>query len=941
MPTFLGLLVDELYDRNNGDLSSLCVVFPTRRAGLFFKKLLAEKIDRPHWSPEIFSIQDFIRSFSTHIIPDQLALIFELFEVYKKYFPDEPFEKFYPWGEMLLKDFDEADRSLADTGQLFAYIRDERQIDESFELAEDDLERIRTFWKTFFNKEPGKLKNEFLENWKHLGNIYHDFNFQLSKKNWAYEGFAYRHVAENLKEKKISVNYDKIIFAGFYALSKAEEKIIRHLLDEGKGEIFWDADAYYFEDIKQEAGTFLRNNVLLKPDFKWKGNDFELAEKSIEIIGVPLQVGQAKVTGNMLNELTGAGNISTEKIAVVLPDENLLFPVLYSLPESIEAFNVTMGYPLSATPLFILLESLILLQKNIRKKSNGEISFYYKHVIHVLNHSSVQQVEGDYIRAWMKQFQKELRWIQIPKEKLSDENSPELFKNIFRELDKPEDVFDYFKIVLQQILESLKEKEFKFHEIESEYVYHFYVQLKRLEDVVKQYSQKLSLDTFWNLYKEIIYSSRIPFSGEPLKGLQVMGFLETRLLDFENLFILSVNEDTLPASSNHPSFIPYNIRKSFGLPTYEDQQAVSSYHFYRLLQRAKNIYLLYNTEAKSITGGEKSRYLLQLVHELNKKFPERIKINSTIAVTDFVGRETKEISIEKTVELMTHLEKYFYKGDSYNEYTVKFSASALISYITCPLKFYFQYIAKIREQMEAEENMEAATFGKILHRTMQLLYGETNNLTESVFSQLERKIPAAIDLAIKEEFSGNGLLEGKNILLRHVMIELIQKVLKIDKMDLPIIIRFLEEKFYHPIQIDIDHAVLLYGIIDRVDETAGVVRIIDYKTGKVDSANPENMEQIFHDPKFKEQFQTYFYAYLFSKGNVEKPVKAGVLAVKNLSDGIKYLNGDEAISTEQFKEFESGLIALISAIMNPERPFDQTTEVERCTYCAYKEICER
>ncbi len=941
MPTFLGQLVDELYDGNNGDLSSLCLVFPTRRAGLFFKKLLAEKIDKPHWSPEIFSIQDFIRSFSTHIIPDQLALMFELFEVYKKYFPDESFEKFYPWGEMLLKDFDEADRSLADTKQLFAYIRDERQIDEDFELAEEDLERIRTFWKTFFNKEPGKLKNEFLENWKHLGSIYGDFKIQLNKKNWAYEGSAYRHVAESLETKKISVNHDKIIFAGFYALSKAEEKIIQHLLDEGTGEIFWDADSYYFDDIKQEAGIFLRNNALLKPGFKWNANDFKTNEKVIEMIGVPMQVGQAKVVGNMLKDLTTAENIPADKIAVVLPDESLLFPVLYSLPENIEAFNVTMGYPLSSTPLFTLLESLILLQRNIRKSKDGQISFYYKHVINILNHSSIQQVEANYIRTWMKQFQKELRWIQIPKEKLCDENSPELFKNIFHELNKPEDVFDYFKIVLLQILESMKEREFKFHEIESEYVYHFYVQLKRLEDVVKQHSQKLSLDTFWNLYKEIIYSSKIPFSGEPLKGLQVMGFLETRLLDFENLFILSVNEDTLPASSNHPSFIPYNIRKSFGLPTYEDQQAVSSYHFYRLLQRAKNIYLLYNTETKSITAGEKSRYLLQLVHEMQKKFPDKIKINSSIAVTDFVRTETKEIVIKKTVDLMSDLEKYFYKGDSYNEYSVKFSASALISYITCPLKFYFQYIAKIREQEEAEENMEAATFGKILHRTMQLLYGETSNLTESVFAQLEKKIPTAIDLAIKEEFSGDDLLEGKNILLRHVMIELVQKVLRIDKRDLPIIIRFLEEKFYHPIQIGSNKAVLLYGIIDRVDEAAGNVRIIDYKTGKVDSGNPENLEKIFHDPKFKEQFQTYFYSYLFSKKSIEKPVKAGVLAIKNLSEGIKYLNGGEAISREQFKEFESGLITLISAIMNPALPFDQTIEVERCKYCAYKEICER
>jgi RecB family exonuclease len=940
MPAFLKQLVDELYNKHDGEMSGLCIVFPTRRAGLFFKKYLAEKIEKPHWSPEIFSISDFIRNYSTQVIPDQLALMFELFEVYKNYFPEETFEKFYPWGEMLLKDFDDADRSLADTIQLFAYIRDERQIDADFELAEEDLERIRNFWRTFFNKEPGKLKNEFLENWKHLGTIHDEFKIRLAKKNWTYEGLAYRHVAENLDDGKIPVKDDQIVFAGFYALSKSEEKIIGYFLREGKGEIYWDADSYYFDDVKQEAGTFLRNNKLLKPDFKWKKNDFESSDKIIEIIGVPLQVGQAKITGNMLNQLMEEKNIPPDKIAVVLPDENLLFPVLYSLPEKVEAFNVTMGYPLSSTPLFTLLESLILLQKNVRKSRDGKISFYYKHVGNILNHSSIQQVEAGYIRNWMKQSQKE-RWIRIPQEKLIDENAPTLFKNIFQELSRPGEIFDYFKTVLQQILESIKEKEFRFHEVESEYIYHFYVQLKRLEDVVLQYNQVLSLDTFWSLYKEIIYSSKIPFSGEPLKGLQVMGFLEARLLDFENLFILSVNEDTLPASSNHPSFIPYNIRKSFGLPTYEDQQSVSSYHFYRLLQRAERIYLLYNTETKSITAGEQSRYLLQLVHELQKKFPDRIKVHSKIAVTDFITGEVNQIAIQKTALLMADLEKYFHKGAAYNEYSVKFSASALISYIHCPLKFYFQYVAKVREQEKTEENMEAATFGKVLHRTMQLLYGELNNLTESVFAQIEKKIPPAVDLAIKEEFTGNDLLEGKNILLRHVIVELVQKILKIDKKDLPVVIRFLEERFFLPLELDENKTVLLYGIIDRIDEAGGITRIIDYKTGKVESANPESMEQVFHDPKFKEQFQTYFYSYLYWKQSFQKPVKAGVLAIKNLSDGIKFLNKGEVISAEQFKEFEDNLVLLVSEIMNPEKTFNQTAEPERCKYCAYKEICER
>ena len=941
MSTFLEQLTDEIYENHKGELSQLCLVFPTRRAGLFFKKYISEKINSPHWSPVIYSIQDFIRSFSSDVIPDQLTLMFELFEVYKNYFPAESFEKYYPWGEMLLKDFDEADRNLSDTKQLFAYIRDEREIDSAFELADEDMERIRVFWKTFFNKEPGKLKNEFLANWQHLGNLYVGFRERLTQKNLAYEGLAYRHVAESLKEKKISLDFEKIIFAGFYALSKSEEKIIQHFIEDGRADIYWDADSYYVDDPKQEAGTFLRKNNLLKPGFKWKQKNFELSGKNIEMIGVPLQVGQAKVTGNILKELISEKNIPVDRTAIVLPDENLLFPMLYSLPENIEAFNVTMGYPLAATPLFTLFESLILLQKNSRKKEDGTISFYHKHVINILNHSSIRQVESGYIQTWMKFFREELRWIQVPMEKLNNEKVPALFRDIFYPVEKAEDVFGYFKTILHHILESMKEKEFRFHAIESEYIYHFYVQLKRLEDVVRQYPLQLTAETFWNLYREIIFSSRIPFSGEPLKGLQVMGFLETRLLDFENVFILSVNEDTLPASSNHPSFIPYNIRKAFDLPTYEDQHAVSSYHFYRLLQRAKNIYLLYNTETKSITAGEKSRYLLQIEHELLKKYPDKISMQSKIAFTDFVKPEINPITVKKTDEVMAVVSKYFLTGETYNDYSIKLSASAFISYINCPLQFYFRYIAKINEQDETEENIEAATFGRILHRAMQVLYGEHSNLTESVLDELAGKIKTVVDLSIKEEFRGHDLIEGRNILMRNVIVELIRKIMKVDKAYAPVIIRFLEKKCIQPISISETQKVLLYGIIDRVDEVRGCTRIIDYKTGKVESGNPESFDEIFSDPKFKEQFQTYYYSYLFWKQAPEKAVRAGLISVKELSAGIRYINKGEEISSDQFQDFEQHLIKLITEILNPDKSFQQTEDEKRCQYCPYKHICHR
>ena len=941
MPSFLEQLAEELIHQHKGDFSGLSVVFPTRRAGLFFKRCLAEKIDKPQWSPQIYSIQDFIRGLTPLVVPDQLALLFELFEVYKNYFPSESFDTYFPWGEMLLKDFDEADRSLADTKQLFAYIKAERQIDTDFELPEEEMVRIRLFWKAFFNKDPGKLRNEFLENWKHLGNIYAEFRKRLIKKNWAYEGLAYRLVTENLEKNAALASDRKIIFAGFYALSKSEEEIIQYLLKEKKAEIYWDADSYYFDDPKQEAGTFLRNSKLLTHDFKWKQDNFASINKRIEAIGVPLQVGQAKLTGNILNELVQANAGIENATAIVLPDENLLFSVLYSLPENIEAFNVTMGYPLVATPVYTLIESLMLLQKNIKKRSDGTVYYYHKHVLNILHHPSIQQAEGEYIRSWLKENQDVIRSIRVPSDKLCQADAPELLKDIFQRLKNQDDIFSYLKKILLQLLDSMKRMNFRFAEMDSEYIYHFYVQLKRLEDLFIEFPQQLSVENFWSLYREIIYSSRIPFSGEPLKGLQVMGFLETRLLDFENVFILSVNEDMLPSSSNHPSFVPFSIRKAFGLPTYEDQQAIASYHFYRLLQRSKNIYLLYNTESKSITAGEKSRYLLQIEHELKNKFPDRINWLSNSAATDFVKLTPKPIVIQKSKEVVEKLNNYFLKDMRYNDFTTKFSASSLISYMACPLKFYFQYIVKIRETEEAEDHIEAATFGKILHRTMQFMYMDNRNLTDSVFEKFHGKIREFVDVAIKEEFTGQDEVEGKNILMRHVIVELVKKILNVDKKDAPISIRFLEERFFQPFKLSENHSVLLYGIIDRVDEVAGSVRIIDYKTGKVDSGNPSNMEEMFLDPKFKEQFQTFFYAYLFWKQSGERPVKAGVMALKNMSEGIRYLNKGELITAEQFMDFESNLFELITEIFDESKPFVQTEDAKRCEYCTYREICSR
>lgn len=939
MKTFLQELAVEIKNRFDGNTGQICLVFPTRRAGLFFQKELAKLYDTPLWSPQIFSIQDYLLKLADANIPDQVTLLFELFEVYHHYFPNEEFDAFYPWGELLLKDFDDLDKYLAPTSKVFATVNDLHQIDADFGLPEEDMERLRIFWKNFFEHDLSRLKSEFVNTWKNLNDIYTEFRSRLSDKSWAYEGMAYRNLAENVSAESFSYmsEFSHTIFAGFYALSPAEEKIMAYLIKEGKASSYWDTDAYYTNDHGQEAGKFIRENRLIKDDYKWKADHFKEIPKQIQFAGIPLMVGQTRYAGQILQEMIDKGEFVPEKTAVVLPDEKLLFPVLYSIPESVPDINVTMGYPLRQTPLFNLFETLTALQKNARLENDGNYSFYFRDVKKLLDHTYIRLAGGKVINAWLDKIKE--NYIRISSKKIISDSGSEFFKLLFSIPATIDEVFAWSQAILRTILEAMSVQDFKFHRLESEFIYTFFTQLKRLEDILLKQKVKPTISTFWKIFKEVTQSVRIPFSGEPLKGLQVMGFLETRVLDFENVILLSVNEDVLPAAGNSPSFIPFNIRKAFGLPTYEEQHAVSAFHFYRLLQRAKNIFLLYNTEPKALTAGERSRFLLQIEHELKSKYPETISISKKVITTPILKEKVSTISIEKTEVVMKELEKYSAVNSA--EPKSKLSASGLQSYIACPLRFYFRYVAGLAETEELEENMEAATFGKVLHKAMQLLYTDLHEIDANKLQQLKSTINSYVDQAIHQEFLSIDQLEGKNILLRNVIRELISQILDTDKEYLPFIILQLEKDVTSIFEFQPGKVVKLFGIIDRVDEKDGGLRIVDYKTGKVEKRKPAAIEDYFNDTDYKEQFQAMYYAYLTNNSIPGRQIRVGLMALKTMKEGIWMLNNNEPFSSEQFKQFESSMRTLISEIFDPAVPFTQTEDESRCEYCAYKEMCHR
>lgn len=946
MKSFIRQCVDEILKDNRTDYSDQLLVFPTRRACLFFKKEFSQAIEKPLWAPVVISINEFMEDFSGLAIPDKLSLIFELFEIYKKHFPEESFDAFYPWGQMLLNDFDEIDRGLVNAHALFSHISDIKKIEGDFAVDEEDLIAVQKFWHEISGeeKEISILKKEFLKIWNSLGAIYEEFRKRLLDKQTAYEGLAFRMIAEG--QLKIDLKHARIIFAGFYAPSRAEQGVILRLKEKKKALVWADADSYYTDSPSQEAGKFFRKKGIWEENFSWKGNYFEENEKHIEVCGVPLQYGQARAVGNKLQELFSQENFSTENTAVVLPDENMLFPILYAIPGEIEHLNVTMGYPLRNTPLFHLFTSMFQLLKNARvedeKKSlfDKKTSFYFKDVIRLIQHPYIMQAEPEKCRAFLKKMN-ENGWIRVPSEELQQKNQPASFHVLFSNA-SISDVASYFMDVISFLSNTgIKDKKLKLSEIEKEYFFHFYTMTRRLGDLLSGAKYKADIGLYHNLLLEIIQSSRIPFSGEPLNGLQIMGFLETRVLDFDNILMPSLNEGILPPASKKHSYIPYSIRKAYGLATFEDHDAIYAYHFYRLLQRAKNIFLYYDTEVKSLSGGEKSRYLLQLKYELSKKF-SNIHFSEKLLSSQISSQLPDFIEIPKDLEVMKKLRAYFYQGPAGKDdktYFPSFSATAMSSYINCSLQFYFRYLAGLKELEEVEEGIDSKTFGSIFHKAMELFYEGQNEISLSFLEKQKEKISEIVGLAFKEILKGHDHETGKNLLVKSVISELIKRMIYNDMKDAPFQMIQQEQEMNIPFRFSEDmDPIMLRGFIDRIDKKDGVYRILDYKTGKVEIKNVD-IPEFFSDPAHKISLQAFLYGWMYRQEIKSEKIRLGIYPVRKPIEGIVYLQKAEPIPDILFDDFENELKKLFQEIYNPLLPFKQTEDKEKCTYCAYKVFC--
>lgn len=916
-PTFISSLAEEIISlRNDYNYSDFTVIFPTRRAALIFKITFAQQLHHASLLPSVYSISDFIAHYTPQRIVEKKELLLQFYTIYKKHFRETDFRTFAPWGEMILSDFDEADRYLIDHQTLFADLKSYKEIESLFQDDEQQAEQLRKFFAMFL-QEPTKLQQKFAEIWNKLPLLYEELFSQLQAENKTTEGHAMNKMALSPETYFAGLNTSTTVFAGFYALTPAEKNIFE-FVQQRKGLIRWDADEYYVDSPDQEAGLFFRNNTLIQKEFKHKSNLFRTLEKNVRITGVPLVTGQVKYMGQQLKKMLKENKLNPDKTAIVLNDESLLPQVLQSIPEEIEELNITMGYPYSNTQMFRFVHLLEELKRMSVIKGKKTL-LHFQSFLHLLQHPY-----SALIPAWMND-NTEGHGTYIPMEELIDDAKYFLEQWLLNEnvFEKHLAVYNKITVYLQSVKSGeLNVAAFMLNELEE-----LNALTNRYKNILDYHSQEMLIEELYN-------TTRIPFSGEPVKGLQIMGFLETRVLDFENIFVLNANEGSLPKTNRHHSFIPYTLRKSFNLPTYTEQDAISAYHFWRLLQRASHIELLYNTQTNEFAGGERSRYLLQLFYEIKSRL-SNWNISHELIIPPLQKINYINPEIKRSEELTKELKKL------YNTDKLKFSATSLQSFIYCSLQFYFSYIKKIKEPDSFDEEIDGAVVGEILHQAIQNLYDVEKNKTfnKKDAALMKKKIQPLVLEAIRQKFDKHYQHRGYTFIIEKIIEKYIERIVDTD-LTLPPF-EIIETEKSHEVKLTLKDNVsaTIKGKFDRIDKTAEGFRIVDYKTGKDELQSKYSIEQIFSEPKYKINLQLMLYNWLAERSNYNGSITSGIYPLRSISS--KKL---ETISPSDWRShselFDFSLKRLLEEIIF-EADFVQTQDLKRCSLCAYKDICNR
>lgn len=960
MTPFLYNVAQAYYKNYGQELSKFTFVFPNRRGGVFFQHYLSQIVGKPIFSPEILTVTDLFERLSDYKKVDRIEMLFTLYDIYKNISAStETFDEFLFWGEMLLNDFDDVDKYMVDAKQLFRNIYDLKEIDAGFGfMTEEQIEAVRRFWSNFLPIGDNDKKKDFIETWQILFELYHNLREKLKNKGLAYEGMIFRDVIEKIKASdSLKVDFEKIIFIGLNGHSKSEEELLKHLQKKGIADFYWDYSSPLVRDAQNKASFFIDKNRMLFPSQLALDAEVLTIDKPIlEAIGIPSAVGQAKYVNTIIKSLLDEKQISsTEKginTALVLPDENLLLPTLYSIPEEIDTINVTMGYGLGNSSISGLMEHIFDLQRNIRK-SGEQTMFYYQPVLAILNHRYVTNAIGSEAKRLKQEIMQYNKIVVAAKEI----HSHPLLRLIFNPIDNWQNIPAYLKAILTFLKTALStrskeddDSSVRSIDIECEFIVEYYKCITKMEEVVAYTSIEMSVDTYFKLLRKLIINISVPFSGEPLSGLQIMGVLETRALDFDNLIILSMNEGIFPMKKAANSFIPYNLRRGFELPTYEHQDSIFAYHFYRMINRAKHIYLLYDTRTDGLQTGEVSRYFKQIKH----LYADMFDIREKQTVYTIKSTESLSISIEKTPQIIDKLKAFLQGGDR------SLSASAINTYINCPLQFYFSVVEQMAEEDEVSETVEASTFGTIFHSVIEWLYQPfagkmvTADLLHKI-SKDDKLLTEYIEMSFaKNYFKTDKVkkLTGQNFLTGEVLRKYVKQVLATDAKLTPFIYTESEKKIKIDYLLPSGLNISLKSFIDRVDEVKGHTRIIDYKTGK-GILRFKAMGDLF-DKNLKDRpkavMQVFMYAHLYMLEYPDKITEPGIYYLRNLFDpqfnpGVIYKSDREDNKVIDFNnlrnEFKEYFDACLNEIFNPDVPFIQTPTGEACKWCIFTNICKK
>ncbi len=938
--SFLEELIDQLLIDYSENFNRLCVITPNRRAQVFIKNYLQEK-GRPLLIPTLFSIDDFVQHLSPSVILDNVDLSFEFYDVYKQLEGEnaQSFELFIQWAPVLINDFNEIDMHLGDANALFSYLSDDYALRE-WNLGINDLSDFQKNYLAFFHK---------------LNDYYHYFTQKIQSQNTAYNGLAYRYVAENIHHLLMNKPWDKIIFAGFNALTLSEEKIIRSLYENKKADLFWDIDEYYFSDKNQEAGLFFRKYAHWYPFDKTKMAQHFRAKKEIKVIAVPKAVGQAKVAAELLsNKLkSDASDAKLHSSALVLADENLLMPVLNSLnAEVLSETNVTMGYPLKNTSAHLLFRLFFKLQFNgqrqqkLRKYSN--LRFLNEDLKQLLQTPLIADFFGKYPRL-NAEIQKQLFWTPNELIALCESNDAKSLSFLFADFeDNAAKAIAFFQefILHFSLIYQADNAHFQLRfSSDWEALKRYNQILNRLSDRIKKYGYPQNLQEFKLVFEQLIGNQTQAFHGEPLKGLQLMGLLETRVLDFQNLIITSVNEDVLPSGKMSNSFIPVDIKRKFNLPTYKEKNAIFAYHFYRLIQRAENIYLLYSTTAGKLLGGEKSRFITQLMLELPKYNSESSIREQLFNFKEIQPHARLEISVEKESSIQEQLVEMADKG---------FSPTAINTYISCPLKFYFKHVLKIEEIQEDDNLIDDRLMGNIIHYSLENMFkplvGKAIQLDD--LQKMEGQIKEEVLKQASVVAKGQVLDSGQNLLTLKAIERYLERFFQNEKEALKKHLKKgglwsvegLEQKMERSLFLaHKDQKIKFYGYADRIDKWSNLIRVIDYKTGSIKEnvLSGIDFEALFTDVKYDKAVQLLSYVWLMKADLPSHEIQSAIIALRNVNNPYVFFDSapDRPISDERVQQFENGLTDLFSELFNENIPFSQTLDKQNCQYCPYATVC--